>query len=106
MNKQMKVQANDEFQVIDNKKPDLRNRITLSNKVLSVWNKIGEYDSIEISMRNNGDVLLKPVKSIPASEAWIYQNPEIIKKIRKGLKDVKEGKVVNVDDVDEFIDKL
>ncbi|MCK4523679.1 hypothetical protein KAU15_02025 [candidate division WOR-3 bacterium] len=106
MDKQIKSQTNEEFRVIDNKKPDLRNRITLSNKVLSVWNEIGEYDSIEISMRDNGDVLLKPVKSIPASEAWIYQNPEVIKKIRKGLRDVKQGKMINVDDVDEFIDKL
>ena len=36
MDKQMKSQTNEEFRVIDNKKPDLRNRITLSNKVLSV----------------------------------------------------------------------
>ena len=42
-------------------------------------------DSYQVFVGKEGDILLRPAVSIPSNEAWIYRNPEVIAKIRKGL---------------------
>jgi hypothetical protein len=34
--------------------------------------------------------------SIPASESWLYRNPEAIAAVRRGLQEAAEGKAVSV----------
>ncbi len=43
-----------------------------------------------------GQILLDPVKSVPAYEAWIYENPEIIKSIQAGVKSIEAGRTKRV----------
>lgn len=38
-----------------------------------------------------GSILLKPLVPVPASEAWIYQNPERIASIKRGLEQAAKG---------------
>jgi hypothetical protein len=33
----------------------------------------------------NGDILLKPMASIPARELWLYQNQDALASVRRGL---------------------
>ncbi|KUK66089.1 MAG: Uncharacterized protein XD85_0425 [Parcubacteria bacterium 34_609] len=49
-----------------------------------------------------GNILLRPLITIPSREAWIYEKPELIGKIRKGLQEAKEGKTEKVESLDEF----
>lgn len=44
-----------------------------------------------------GQILLDPVKSVPYYEAWIYENPERLASIQRGIKDIEAGRVVKFD---------
>jgi len=41
----------------------------------------------------DGDILLRPVVTIPSKEAWIYENPTVLEGIRKGLFEANQGKL-------------
>ena len=44
-----------------------------------------------------GQILLDPVKSVPAYEAWVYENPERIASIQRGILQAEQGKVVQIE---------
>lgn len=41
--------------------------------------------SVRASVMENGDILLKPMASIPARELWLYQNQDAVESVRRGL---------------------
>ena len=43
-----------------------------------------------------GQILLDPVKSVPAYEAWIYEDPELIASIQRGIAQAEAGRVVAI----------
>lgn len=105
--KREKITVNEEFISVATKFLDSKNRITISKKLLNkILEKNKKLDSYQIFIDAMGDILLRPQVSIPVSEAWIYQNHQVIGKIRKGLQDVREGKTERVDDIDAFFDQL
>lgn len=59
---------------------DSKNRISLS-KLL----KFKGVSSVKASVLENGDILLKPMTSIPARELWLYENKEALESVRRGL---------------------
>lgn len=49
-------------------------------------------------MKNElGQILLDPVKSVPAYEAWVWENPDRIASIKRGVAEAEAGKVVSID---------
>ena len=89
-----KIKINDEFQEIDTRTIDSRNRLTIG-ELAQGFNRVKLY-KIEL-----GEILLKPVVEIPASELWLFNNKEALEDVQKGLKDLSEGKITKLD-----IDKL
>lgn len=59
---------------------DSKNRISLS-KLL----KFKRVSSVKASILDNGDILLRPMSSIPARELWLYQNKEAFESVKRGL---------------------
>lgn len=43
---------------------------------------------------SQGQIILDPVVTIPASEAWLYKNAEAISSVRRGLREAAEGRLV------------
>ncbi|MGA3047317.1 MAG: hypothetical protein ABSD67_11875 [Terracidiphilus sp.] len=41
-----------------------------------------------------GQLILDPVKTVPASEMWLYENAEELARVKQGLKESAEGKAV------------
>jgi hypothetical protein len=41
-------------------------------------------------------IALDPQVSIPASEAWLYQNPKTLAAVRRGLQEAAEGKTAAI----------
>ncbi len=41
--------------------------------------------------------------TIASREAWIYEKPELIGQIRKGLQEAKGGKTETIESLDEFL---
>ena len=59
---------------------DSKNRITLT-KLLSYES----VHSVRAFVLENGDILLKPMVEIPASERWLYENKEALASVKRGL---------------------
>jgi hypothetical protein len=41
-----------------------------------------------------GQLILDPVKTIPAHEMWLYENPQALASVKQGLRESAEGKTV------------
>ncbi|MDD5659966.1 MAG: hypothetical protein PHR39_08185 [Actinomycetota bacterium] len=80
------IKINDEFQEIDTRTIDKRNRLTIG-ELAQGFNRVRLYKN------KTGEILLKPVVEIPASELWLFQNKEALENVQKGLKDISEGKL-------------
>ena len=66
--------------------PDAKKRLTLGKALAD------PEVTFDIYVNQLGQIVLDPRKSIPAHEAWIYENPEILESINQGLKEAAEGK--------------
>lgn len=88
MNNILKV--NDSFEEIGTRTIDERNRLTVG-EILKGCKRIRLYRN------DRGEVLLQPIAEIPASELWLFQNPEAISDVREGLRDVAQGNVFRLD---------
>ena len=88
------VIINEEFTSLDTRPIDSKHRITLGGKVLkAVTSRVKKIDSYQVLVGKNGDILLRPAVSIPASEVWLYKNPQALASVLQGIKDAGEGKV-------------
>ena len=72
-------------------KPDDRKRVVLPKAI------IGEDITYHIYTNKFGQIVLDPQVTIPASEVWLFNNPEALALVRQGLADVAQGKVSKVD---------
>ena len=72
-------------------KPDSKKRVVLP-KVL-----VMEDITYHIYSNSLGQILLDPQITIPASEAWLFNNPDALSLVRQGLADAADGRVSKVD---------
>jgi hypothetical protein len=72
--------------------PDSKHRISLGTAVLTP-------PGVRYKVMQNelGQILLDPVKSVPAYEAWIYENPARIESIQRGITQAEAGQLVSID---------
>lgn len=72
--------------------PDGKRRISLG---LAVQTPPGV--RYRVMQNELGQILLDPVKSVPAYEAWIYENPDRIASIKRGIAQAEAGQLVAID---------
>jgi hypothetical protein len=84
------LKVNDSFTEIGTRTIDERNRLTFG-EILKGSKRIRLYRN------DRGEVLLQPIAEIPASELWLFRNPEAINDVREGLRDAAQGKVSRLD---------
>jgi len=72
--------------------PDNKHRINLGTAVQTP-------PGVRYKVMQNelGQILLDPVKSVPAYEAWIYENPARIQSIKRGIAEAEAGQLVSID---------
>ncbi len=81
----------DQFEkVADSVKPDAKKRVGLSKLVQ-------EGVTYHIYRNRYGQIILDPQVTIPACELWLFQNPEALASVRRGLDDAKQGRVSEID---------
>jgi hypothetical protein len=100
------IDIHEEFTPYNTKPLDSKHRITLGGKLAKSLGKRMKVEAYQIFVSRNGDILLRPAVSIPSNEAWVYRDPEVIGKIRKGLQEAQEGKIKRIDDLDAFLKNL
>ena len=65
-------------------RPDAKGRVTLGEIASNV-------SSYRITIENNGKVILEPYAEIPLSEKWIFDNKELLEKIKEQAIEKKSG---------------
>jgi len=77
--------------VAEGAKPGTRNRVILPKAL------VREGITYHIYSNNYGQIILDPQVSIPAYEAWLFNNPEALSLVQQGLSDAAQGKVSKID---------
>jgi hypothetical protein len=86
------VIKNSDFKsVARNVKPDAKKRVMLPKALVQ------EDITYHIYSNSFGQIILDPQVSVPASEVWLFKDPEAAFSVRRGLEDAAKGKVSKVD---------
>jgi hypothetical protein len=82
------VLKNSDFQLISEfAQPDAKKRLSLGEA-------LGSATAYNIYSNPLGQLILDPVKAVPASEMWLYKNAEALASVKQGLLESSEGKSV------------
>ena len=76
------------FEEIGQAKVDSKRRVALG-KTLS-----RDVTSFRIYRNAHGQIILDPMVSIPAHEAWLFKNKRASALVRQGLADAREGRLI------------
>lgn len=79
-------------------RPDAKGRITLGNLARGV-------SSFRVHRHKDGRLVLEPFREVPAREAWLYESPESLAKLRQGLADAADGKLESRGDFSSYADE-
>ena len=80
------VIRNTDFQLVaEFAQPDAKRRLSLGEA-------LGGGGAFNVYRNALGQVVLDPVKAIPASEAWLFENPRALASVKQGLRESAEGK--------------
>jgi hypothetical protein len=75
-----------EFSQVAEVRADAKNRLPMKKVRVSGMYRI--YTNIQ------GQFILDPVVTIPASEAWLFEDKAALASVREGLRESSEGKLV------------
>jgi hypothetical protein len=83
------VIRNPDFQLVSEfAQPDAKKRLSLGEA-------LGGATAYNIYRNPLGQIVLDPVKAVPASEMWLYENPQALASVKRGLRESAEGKSVH-----------
>ena len=54
-------------------------------------------EQFTIRRESSGNIVLQPVKIVPANEAWLWENKEALASVLQGMREAEEGKTVSLD---------
>jgi hypothetical protein len=77
--------------VAENVKPDTKKRVVLPKALVE------KGITYHIYTNKFGQIVLDPQVTIPASELWLFNNPDALVSVQRGLSDAAQGKVSEVD---------
>lgn len=75
---------------------DSKNRAVFPKEIASILKS-----GFDLAQNQKGELKIIPMVRVPANEAWLFENPKVLKKIDKGMKQSKENKVrkLSLDDI-------
>lgn len=76
-----------EFTALDEVKTDSKNRVSLGRKLRL---RARFYKVFENSW---GQIVLDPLATVSAHEAWLFKNPAALDSVKRGMDDLKNGSV-------------
>src|ERR1700743_2483172 len=81
------VVKDQEFKALDEVKTDSKNRVSLGRKlhIRARFYKVYE--------NSRGQIILDPLETVPAQEAWLLRNPEALESLKRGLSDLQSGRI-------------
>jgi len=85
------IKDSDLKRIPGNVRPDSKKRVVLPSSL------VRQDITYHIYCNSVGQIILDPQVTIPASEAWLFNNPDALEAVRRGLADAEQGKVSKVD---------
>jgi hypothetical protein len=67
--------------------PDAKKRLSLGEALRGAT-------AYNIYRNSLGQLILDPVKTVPASEMWLYENAQALASVKQGLRESAQGKTV------------
>jgi hypothetical protein len=80
-------------------RPDSRGRIALGKMAEGVSGFKAIYDE------KTHRIILEPYAEVRVDEKWIFENPEIFEKVKRGMKQAKQGRLVDRGSFSQFLDE-
>ena len=77
-----------EFEALAEARVDAKQRVALG-KALG-----GQITSFRVYRNAHGQIVLDPMVSVPAHEAWLFTSKRAAELVRRGLDDAKQGRLV------------
>lgn len=77
--------------------PDARGRLTLGSAARNA--------DYRVLVNDRGQILLDPVVPIPASEAWLWQNPALRASMERALSQAEAGEFEDLGSFAQFVDE-
>ena len=88
-----------EFEGITEVRVDAKHRVTLGRALG------GRVSSYRIYRNKVGQIILDPMVTVPAYEAWLFKNKEAMARVREGLEDARKGRLVKAkEDYRKYLD--
>ena len=82
------VLKNTDFELITEfAQPDAKKRLSLGEALSGAA-------AYNIYRNSLGQLILDPVRTVPASEMWLYENPQALESVKQGLREAAKGKSV------------
>ncbi len=78
----------DNFSMVADARLDAKHRLTLGK---IVGNHV---TSVRVYRNGHGQLVLDPMISVPAHEAWLFKNKRALALLRRGTEDAKHGRLV------------
>ena len=79
-----------EFEAVTEARVDAKHRVGLGRLISN------QVTSCKVYRNAHGQIVLDPLVSIPAHEAWLFKNKTAARLVRQGLEDAKQGRLVKV----------
>lgn len=84
---------------------DGKNRVALSKAIRLLGPMFGDRQvRFSVYMNKVGQILLSPEVPVPAHQAWLYENPQALAQVRRGLAESGSGKVRDLGSFAKFAD--
>ena len=77
-----------QFEEVAEARVDSKHRVSLGRAIPR------EVRSFKVYQNAHGQVVLDPMVSLPAHEAWLFKNKRASRLVRQGLEDAKRGRLV------------
>jgi hypothetical protein len=77
--------------------PDSRGRLALGS--------VAQHADYRVLVNERGQILLDPVVAIPASEAWLWENPALRASMERALNQAAAGEFEELGSFAQFVDE-
>ncbi|PWU04586.1 MAG: hypothetical protein C5B43_04375 [Verrucomicrobia bacterium] len=81
-------------------KPDNKKRVNIGKATSDKEDLL-----FDVYVNDMGQVMLDPVKLVPAHEAWIFENKKAMQSIKKGLDEAHKGKAKYLGSFSQYIEE-
>ncbi|OGV27606.1 MAG: hypothetical protein A3F18_07450 [Legionellales bacterium RIFCSPHIGHO2_12_FULL_37_14] len=78
-------------------RPDAKGRVTLGSLTKGI-------SGFSVRQEPNGTVILKPFVEMPINEKWLFKNMVALERVRKGLEQAKNKKLIDRGSFAQFSD--